>query len=248
MANSFSLDALWSATTSHKRAFDPEQLTRLPDAAQRYLTHAIAPGTPLASALRLRMHGEIKLRGWFPFTAEQVISWDQRMIWNAIVRMHGIPIQGFDRLINHAGTMQWKIWGLIPLMSAAGPDITRSAAGRVLAETVWLPSVFLREDVAWKEGDSSHAFVSVAAEGECPDLTLAVTDTGQLQSVALKRWGNPEGAQYHYIPFGGIADQEETFDGYTIPTRLRVGWYFGTPQFDTEGEFFRCSIDHAEFR
>lgn len=242
------LDALWRSVPSPAKTFDPEQLAGLPDAAQRYLLHAIASGTLLASAVRLQMRGEIKLKEWYPFTAEQVISWDQGMIWSATVSMHGIPVKGYDRLLNHEGAMQWKILGLIPMMSATGTDITRSSAGRILAESVWLPSVYCRSSAAWKEQETSHASVSVTMEGERPELMLAVSDTGQLQSVTLQRWGNPENVAYHYVPFGGLADQEKTFDGYTIPPRLRVGWHLGTPQFDTEGEFFRCTIDYAEFR
>jgi len=41
---------------------------------------------------------------------------------------------------------------------------------------------------------------------------------------------------------------EGAFSGYTIPTRMRVGWHFGTPKFDTEGEFFRVVIDDAIYR
>jgi hypothetical protein len=29
---------------------------------------------------------------------------------------------------------------------------------------------------------------------------------------------------------------------------LRIGWYFGSDRFDTEGEFFRITIDDAMFR
>ena len=243
------MDALWlDSVPSAGLAFDPEQSVGLPDAARRYLRHAIAPGTPLASAVRLRMHGEILLKGWCRFTAEQVITSDRGMIWEATVTMYGIPIRGSDRLIEHAGAMRWKILGLIPLMEATGADTTRSTVGRMLAESVWLPSVFCRDDAVWREAGSSCVAVRVVAEGEHPELTLAVDDAGRVASVALKRWGNPDGAAYGYVPFGGIADREETFGGYTIPTRLRVGWYFGAPRFDAGGEFFRCTIDHAEFR
>jgi len=54
-----SLDALWQAEsqkpTSTQRLFQPNQLKNLPSSAQRYLKHAIAPNTPLASAVRLKM-------------------------------------------------------------------------------------------------------------------------------------------------------------------------------------------------
>lgn len=228
--------------------FGAAHLENLLESARRYLAHTIALGTPLASAVRLRMHGEIRLKRWFPFTAEQVIALDRGMIWNATVRMYGVPVQGFDRLIDHVGAMQWKILGIIPLINAAGADITRSAAGRVIAESMWLPPVFLRTDKVWKEVGLAHASVCVPIEGERPELTLAVAATGRVENVAVERWGNPDGTGYRYIPFGGIASREGTFGGYTMSTQLRVGWYFGTERFKTDGEFFRCTIDHAEFR
>jgi len=39
-----------------------------------------------------------------------------------------------------------------------------------------------------------------------------------------------------------------SFGGYTIPTRVRVGWHFGGARFEREGEFFRCRIDEARYR
>jgi len=62
------------------------------------------------------------------------------MIWSATVRMHAMPIGGFDRLVDDEGAMRWKLFGIIPIVTASGPDITRSAMGRVVAESVWLPS------------------------------------------------------------------------------------------------------------
>jgi hypothetical protein len=73
-------------------------LTRLPQGAECYLKHAIAVGTPLASAVRLRMHGQIKLKRWYPFFAEQVICWNRGFIWAAVVRMRGMQIRGSDSL------------------------------------------------------------------------------------------------------------------------------------------------------
>ncbi|HZO91088.1 MAG TPA: DUF6544 family protein [Chthonomonadaceae bacterium] len=248
MADVSSLNEFWKSIAPGERIFERGQLVGLPDPARRYLEYAIAPGTRLASAIRLRMQGQIKLRRWLPFTAEQVIGWKRGMIWRATVRMHGIPIRGFDRLINGEGEMQWKILGLLPLVSAAGPDITRSAAGRVAAETVWLPSVLCHEEVTWTAPDSSHAQAHLTVESESVELSFGINGTGQLESVTLKRWGNPEGGAYHYADFGGFAEREGTFDGYTIPTQLRIGWYPGTERFESEGEFFRCQIDHAEFR
>lgn len=243
-----SLDELWESTPPGQPRFEPDQLTGLPDAARRYLKHAIAPGTPLASAVRLRMHGEIKLQGWLPFSAEQVIRRGRGMIWRATVRIKGLPIRGFDRLVDGEGEMRWKLLGLIPVMTAAGPDITRSAAGRVGAEFAWLPSALCGDDVSWTAPDSSHARASFAVQGEKVEPTFAVDGAGRLESLELKRWGNPEDADFHYADFGGFVEDEGTFGGYTIPTRLRVGWHFGGERFESEGEFFRVTIDDAQYQ
>jgi hypothetical protein len=50
------------------------------------------------------------------------------------------------------------------------------------------------------------------------------------------------------VDFGGVLESEATFGGYTIPNRVRAGWYFRTPRFESEGEFFRATIDDATFR
>jgi len=243
-----SIDGLWNAVRSGQRAFRSDQLSGLTEAARRYFEHAIAPGAPLASAVRLRMHGEIKLERWLPFTAEQVIHWGHSMIWNATVRMNGMPIRGFDRLVDGEGAMRWKLFGIVPIMTASGPDITRSAAGRVMAESVWLPSVLCGDDVSWGAQDSFHPHARLTVQDEPGELVLAIDAQGRLTTLTLPRWGNPGGAAFQYVDFGGVAEEEGRFGGYTIPTRLRVGWYVGTDRFEADGEFFRVTIDDAAYR
>ncbi|MGD2182282.1 DUF6920 family protein [Lusitaniella coriacea] len=245
MPKAISLNTLWEFAISQDRVFSATERTDLPQLAQNYLRRAIAPGTKLASAVRLRMHGEIKLQRWLPFTAEQVICWHRGMIWQAATRMNGLPIWGADRFVDGVGAMRWKLLGLFPVMTASGSDITRSAAGRLQAEVLWLPSTLCRDDVSWTEIDPSQLRANFATQGHPAELTLTFDDTARLQSIQLPRWGNPEGAAFHFVNFGGIVEEEKTFSGYRIPSRLRVGWYFGSARFPSEGEFFRVAIDDA---
>ena len=241
------LEALWNAAPARERSFDPRDFSHLPETAQRYLAHAIAPGTPLATAVRLRMHGAIRLSRWWPFRAEEVIACDRGMVWRATARMRGLSIRGFDRLLNGAGAMQWRIFGLIPLIRAAGADITRSAAGRVAAESIWLPSMLCGAGVSWQGADASVARARFAIDGHPSDVSLAF-DHGCVRSVALPRWGNPGGGEFREIDFGALVEQEATFAGYTIPVRLRAGWYFGSERFASDGEFLHVTIDDAVYR
>ncbi len=132
-------------------------------------------------------------------------------------------------------------------MNASGPDITRSAAGRVNIESLWLPSVLCGDDVLWTDSENTHLHAHFSAHHETAEIDYLVDERGALRSVNMPRWGNPEGGESHYTNFGGIVEGEGTFAGYTIPTRMRVGWHFGTDKFESEGEFFRVTVDDAVY-
>lgn len=236
--------------------FQPVYTAEMPTAVGRYFEHAIAAKTKLATAVRLKMHGEIKLRGWQSFRAEQVICAHQGMIWQATVRMNGLPIFGWDRLIESKGAMQWKLLGLFPVMKASGPDITRSAVGRMQGEYVWLPSAFLDSSVQWQASDDIHAYAEMALLGETTRLNLVLAESGRVKKAYFNRWGDPGESAPHYESFGVLVEEEETFSGYTIPMQIRAGWYFDDDssgerpgqRFAEEGEFFRATIDQAVYR
>ena len=84
--------------------------------------------------------------------------------------------------------------------------------------------------------------------GETTDLELAIDDTGQLRAVSLKQWGQKDRGAFGYRTFGGVFDEERTFDGYALTTRLRVGWGGSENLGAWNGEFFRATIDEAKFR
>ncbi|BDU70195.1 hypothetical protein GETHOR_22960 [Geothrix oryzae] len=248
MTRPLSLDDLWRSVPPGTETYDPSSRRTLPSGAQRFLNHAVAPGTRLPEAVRLVMTGTIRLKGWHPFEAEQVIVRSRGMIWAAKVRMKGLTIRGSDRLLEGRGAMHWALFGLIPFLRAEGPDITRSARGRLRAESIWLPSLLADPAVTWTQEGEDRLRAEVPVDGEPGDLHLHTDEAGRLREVRLLRWGNPGGGGFREEPFGGLVEAEETFQGLTIPTRLRVGWHPGTPRFDAEGEFFRAELRQVAFR
>lgn len=250
------LDKLWQSKPANNHSLQPKQFANLPEPVKRYLSHALfsedvggTSETQLASAVRLKMRGEIKLKGnWHSFQAEQVICQQQGMIWQATAWVNGLPIIGWDRFIDGKGAMQWKLLGLLPVVQADGKDITRSVIGRMQGEYVWLPSAFLDSAVKWTASDEAHACAELTLLEETTRLHLTISESGSLQAACLKRWGDPEETIPHYENFGIAVEDEETFSGYTIPSRLRARWYFGSDRFESEGEFFRATIDQATYR
>lgn len=188
------------------------------------------------------------MKGWVPFDAEQVIAWDRGFVWAAKTRMMSLPVSGFDRSIDGRGEMDWRLLGLLPVMRASGPDIDRSAAGRMAAEAVWLPTVLLSADVQWGSPGADTAEVHLEKAGTSTALNLTVEPTGELRKLSFLRWGSPDGGPFRHETFGGAVERSATFQNLTIPSELRMGWFFDTPRFEKEGEFFRVRILSATFR
>lgn len=92
MARALTPGELWREAPTAAARFDPTRLAGLPEGARRCLGHALAPGAPLARAVRLEMRGTIRLGDWHPFEAEQVIVQGRGMVWAARVRMKGLTI------------------------------------------------------------------------------------------------------------------------------------------------------------
>lgn len=246
------LDRVWnSAPAGGGAVFDP---STIPAAGRSYLEHAIAPGTALAASARLRMHGEIKIGRWHPFRAEQVIVPQRGMIWAGTASMFGLPVRGADQALDGTGVMDWRLFDIVRVAFAEGPDTSRSGAGRLLAEmAAWLPSALCgaragSAGVAWMAGDKKHSRVRLEWFGEKIELTIAFDDRGRVGAMSFPRWGNPDGGKHRYVDFGVVVDEERAFGGYTLPSRVRAGWYYGTDRFAAEGEFFRATIDNVEFK
>jgi hypothetical protein len=107
------------------------------------------------SSVQLTMRGHIRLgSSWRPFTAQQVLA-PSGFIWAATARVAGLPVTGFDRYSFGTGQMRWRLLGLVPVMTASGPDVTRSAAGRLAGEaTCWLPTSFTA--ASWTAGPQAE--------------------------------------------------------------------------------------------
>lgn len=243
------LDQLWAqAPAPSGVCFEPRMVEDLPEPARRYLLHAIAPGTLLARSVRLRMRGEIFLNRWIEFEAEQVWVADRGFVWAAHAHRGLLSIKGFDRFVDDIGQMRWRLFGLIPVMSADGPDISRSARGRYEAECVMVPSVFFDPGTRWSIPAHEHADLSVCRGGREAQVHLSLAADGAPRALWLNRWGNPDGGDFREVPFGMIPEREKNFGGFTIASELRAGWHYRNGEFAEGGEFFRAEILAAEYR
>jgi hypothetical protein len=222
--------------------FDPGSLAELDEPVRRYFAHALAPGAPVAPAMRLQMTGRIDVGLWVPFRADW--EGDGRWFrWRATAGPFGLPLlRVVDQFRDGAGSMDIRLRPGLKLVHADDEDTTRSSAGRAAAEAMWAPAGLLpRFGVTWSaEGDDV-----IAATWDVPPervhLRLGIDSGGAVRTTSIMRWSR-DGKSHDYVPMGGDVLEDRRFGDVTIPSRISVGWWYGTPRFKP---FFEAAITAA---
>lgn len=230
-------------------AFDPATLADLPPPAQRLLGRALPSGVALSTTAELSMDGEIRLGSrWFPFTAEQILRAGEGFVWSPVVGGRLVRFVGADLLTADDARMEFRLHGLIPVVRAAGPDVRRSAQGRLAAETVaWLPQALTPQlGARWTPVDDERAIVTLDAAGSDTDVEVVVDVDGRIRRAGLDRW-NGSADLPRLEPFGASIDSTYTApNGVGIAGSGTAGWNFGTAD-EADGIFFRYRITAATF-
>ena len=230
--------------------FDPDTLATLPEPAQRYLRRALPPGTPLATVVDLDATGTIKLGdAWWRFRSTQTLRAGSGFVWEPRVQRGPMRVSGADTYIDGTGTMAFRLFGIVPVARASGPDTDRSAAGRLAAETVaWLPHATTPQANAhWAPVDDDRATVTLATPAGPLDVTVVVDGDGRVISTSMMRWSDAIDPASER-PFGGPAASKAsefvTDTGVRIMGAGCIGWGWETPDW-ADGEFFRFRITTA---
>ncbi|MDZ8054365.1 MAG: DUF6920 family protein [Aulosira sp. ZfuVER01] len=230
--------------------FTEDMVAELAAPVRRYFVHAIAPETPVADSVSLQMGGSFRMaqdKPWMPMQAKEIISTSKGFVWKPVIGRGLLQFAGADYYTNGFGRMRFFLWGLIPIVNAHSPDTARASIGRFAGELIWLPSALLPQNgVSWQAIDDNTIQASLKIDGEPVTLTLTIDAEGKLLKLSVPRWGeHTEDGSFAYIPFGGEVQEEKTFGGFTIPSQMCVGWWFGT---DRYSEFFCATIEQADFR
>jgi hypothetical protein len=223
--------------------FTDAEIDRCDEPVQRYFRAAIAPGAEFARAARVRMRGSIKVgRRWVRFRADELLAPLHGYCWPASVA--GGLLRGSDWFADDAAAMSWKLFGIVPVIRAGGPDVVRSARGRVAAEGIWLPTALLpRYGVQWCADDDHHIVGGIPIGGDRVRLEVTIDNGGLVRSAHLDRWHHADGSStFDWCPFGIEVVAHRTFPcGITMPAEGTGGWFHETDRW-SDGEFCRYAI------
>lgn len=230
--------------------FDETMIDGLPEIAKRYFRHAIAPGTPLSTTVRLEMRGTFRLgdktkHSSYPMTARQALAPPDAFVWIAAMGSGLMRITGSDALLDGRVWTRFWIDGLLPAASLSDtPDLMRSGLARPAMEAIWAPASLLpAHGVVWTQTGPDTARLDFPTGIEPVDITLDAD--GRVVEVVTMRWSdaNPERV-FRLQPFGGTMTAERRFGGFTIPSAVGIGNHYGTPDYLP---FFEAEITEARF-
>jgi hypothetical protein len=236
---------LRSYQTEHPLRFDPSMVEALPEAARRYFTYTISPGTPLLTVAEIEMLGRFSLKApdYRPMQARQILALPHGFIWRMRLR-GGLPVSGSDS----AGWTRFRMLGLIPVARAGGDaDHARSAFGRCVAEAVfWSPAALLPgPGVTWERVSEHTARVTVTRGDFSQSADVAVNEYGRPVSVSMMRWSNANPQKrYRLQPFGGTLSDFRDVSGCRLPFRVEGGNGFGSHDYFP---FYKAEVTSIRF-
>ncbi len=242
-----------TAPTGSASRFRPEMVADLPAPVQRYFRAVIEPETVLRTVAQINMHGQISLgtkasHSYKPMRACQLLAAPDGFIWYVQIG-EGLPhLIGSDAAFPNGSWTRFWLGGIIPVARTGNDaDHQRSSFGRYIAEAVfWTPAALLPSDsVQWDAHGANDVSVTVSHRGQSQTVNLRLNDQGLPVQVRFKRWSdaNPAG-EYQWQSFGGDLSEFKSFDGFTVPTRVDAGNFFGGQDYFP---FYQATVDTVRF-
>ncbi len=192
------IDDLFAARTPAERVLITEaDLVDLPEPVQRWLRFSGVVGKERPTTVRLKQEGELRLgeRGWFPFTAEEYYTTDPPgFVWTVKVEMAPlVSVVGRDAYLGGRGSMDMRLFGLIPVAKDSGPEMDRGDLLRYLNEIMWFPAGAISPYITWEAKDATSAQATMSYAGVSASATFIFDEQGRLANMLAERFDREDG-------------------------------------------------------
>jgi hypothetical protein len=197
-----------------------------PPALLPYLERAL-PDTDAPRGIRIRQTGQMWLKpGARPkrFTAvQEYVVGRLAFRWRARFAIAGVfPLRVTDRYASSGGSLEARLFGLIPLTSDSGPSVAAGQALRYLAELPWVPHAFLaNQDIELRELDDSAVEAAAQLAEARVAVRLAIEGDEILEASAIRPRLEDGGRP---TPWSGTFESYRELGGLRIPARAEVRW------------------------
>jgi hypothetical protein len=201
----------------------------LPASMADYRALVLPEGAETPRRVRLTQSGEMVRRPGdrrLEFSAVQEYAVDRvEFEWraafgpNRLVRLS--VVEGY---LEGVGWLTARVWGLIPVVRAAGPEVDRGEAMRYLAELPWVPhAIESNPELSWRALEDGSVEVSTLVDGRAVSVRLSLDETGLIRSATGIR-PRLAGKTTIETPFVGRFGDYVELGGIRIPGNAEVSW------------------------
>jgi hypothetical protein len=169
---------------------------------------------------------------WISFTSEQVYSMEPpAFVWLAKARAAPfMRMTARDSFVAGAGNMHIRLFDLIPVGNARGPEIDQGAALRYWAEVLAFPGMVAHPLLRWQAIDDHRARFTVV--GAYPAVSAVVDfDAGGLPTATHAERYREVGGRSVLTPWSGCMRNWRTIDGLRFPVAWEAVWHLETERF-----------------
>ena len=198
------------------------------------VARALGAAPPRGASVVLRQRGELRLapgNPWKRVRAEQVIhATTPAFRWTAGIRMApGVRVRVVDAFEDGRGRLRAKLWGLVPLAGALGPQVDTAELLRYLAELPWCPLAY-RDNPAltFRQLDPARLEVRAATAR----IVLTVDPDGDVVQARAEARPRRVGDAFASSPWSGVYTDHGPMGGLRVPRRAVVTWHLEEGPFE----------------
>jgi hypothetical protein len=190
---------------------------------------------------------QIKPGRWLPFRATQDLSAQRvEFAWRARFRLAPlVSLRVVDWYRGGEGGLEGRVWGLVRVLRARGPETARAEAARYLSELAWVPHAMVaNEELEWRELDDTTVEVATRV-GSCrAAVRLHFDADGDIAGVSAEARPRLEGGRTVERPFCGGFGEYRELGSVRVPTTAEVAWELPDGSFP----YFRGRVTSLELR
>lgn len=226
-------------------------LDRLPEPVASYVRRAGAVGQPHVTHLELSLHGRIRSgadAGWMPFTGRQFSTFGTRplRVFHLDARMVGLPVDVLHVFDDSGATMRVRLLSLVPMVTAAGPEMDRAETVTLFNDLcVLAPGALVDAPVTWQRLDDRRVRGAYTHLGITVTADLIFDDHGDLVDFVSddRLRATPDGSTFTRQRWSTPLGRYRRFGSWRIAAQGAAHWHAPDP----EGEFayIELTIDDA---
>lgn len=218
---------------SENEVFTKEEFSHLPTAIQKYVEHCGYIGTPKKSYLKMEYYDVDFMQGRKgPALNIDYIQYDfvKEPCRMAFIdsSMFGIPFEGCDYYRNGVGGMKGVVGKAITIFNVTGPEMDKACLATFLAESVFLPNIFLQDYITFEEVSEFEVKAKITYGGQTADGIFTFNEDYEMTSfITYDRGVTNEDGTLEYVPWSALcSDYQKRENGIMYPTKFQAVWNY----------------------